>query len=62
MGPASREADTDEWIAAVTKAVGDRFERYEGEQLYHFGISLEGYVLAQPGLPIVLSPKLRVKS
>ena len=57
MGPASREADTDEWIAAVTKAVGDRFERYEGEQLYHFGISLEGYVLAQPGLPIVLSPK-----
>lgn len=57
MGPASREASDEDWIAAVSQAVGDRFERYEGNQLYHFGISLEGYVLAQPGLPVVLSPK-----
>ncbi|MGB7319426.1 MAG: hypothetical protein WBC85_15790 [Planktotalea sp.] len=57
MGPASREASSDAWIAAVSKAVDERFSRYDGEQLYHFGISLEGYVLAQPGLPIVLSPK-----
>ena len=57
MGPASREASDEDWIASVTKAIGDRFSRYEGEQLYHFGVSLEGYVLAQPGIPILLSPK-----
>lgn len=57
MGPASREASDEAWIEAVTKAVDARFSRFEGDQLYHFGISLEGYVLAQPGLPVVLSPK-----
>lgn len=56
-GPASREANKDEFIEAVTKAIDARFSRYDGDQLYHFGISLEGYVLAQPGIPIVLSPK-----
>ena len=56
-GPASREADKDEFIAAVKNAIDARFSRYEGDQLYHFGISLEGYVLAQPGIPLVLSPK-----
>lgn len=57
MGPASREMPKDQWIEAMTKAIDDRFGRYEGDQLYHFGISLEGYVLAQPGLPVLLSPK-----
>jgi hypothetical protein len=57
MGPASREVPNEAWIEAITKAVDERFSRYDGDQLYHFGISLEGYVLAQPGLPVVLSPK-----
>ncbi|MGH1575980.1 hypothetical protein [Planktotalea sp.] len=57
MGPASREADKDVWIETFTKAVDERFSRYEGDQHYHFGISLEGYVLAQPGIPVLLSPK-----
>lgn len=56
-GPLSREASEEEWIAAVTKAVEDRFGRYEGERFYNFGISVEGYVLAQPGLPVVASPR-----
>lgn len=56
-GPVSREATKEEWIAAMEKAVQDRFGRYEGEKLYHLGISVEGYVLAQPGIPIVASPK-----
>lgn len=56
-GPASREGSKEDWIAAVDKAINDRFRRFDGDQLYHFGISLEGYVLAQPGLPVVLSPK-----
>jgi len=56
-GPASREASAEEWIAAMTEAVTDRFTRYEGGKLYHLGISIEGYVLAVPGVPLVASPK-----
>lgn len=56
-GPASREASKEEWIAAMQSAIDERFGRYEGDKLYHFGISIEGYVLAQPGIPLVLSPK-----
>ncbi len=56
-GPLSREASKEEWIASMTAAVSERFDRYEGEALYHFGVSVDGYVLAAPGIPIVLSPK-----
>lgn len=57
QGPLSRDATQEEWIEAMTKAVGDRFGRYDGERFYNFGISVEGYVLAQPGLPVVASPR-----
>lgn len=56
-GPASREATKEEWISAMTMAMTDRFGRYEGTELYHLGVSVEGYVLAIPGVPIVASPK-----
>lgn len=56
-GPASREASKDDMIASLDKAIEDRFRRYEGESFYHLAINIEGYVLAQPGIPIVLSPK-----
>lgn len=56
-GPASREASKEEWIAAMEQAVAERFERYEGEKLYHVGVAVEGYVLAVPGVPVVASPK-----
>ncbi|SDI93313.1 hypothetical protein [Lutimaribacter saemankumensis] len=56
-GPMSREATVEEWEAAMLGAIGERFDRYDGDKLYHFGISVEGYVLAQPGIPIVLNPK-----
>ena len=42
---------------AVRAATAERFDRYDGERLYHFGISVEGYVLAQPGIPLVFAPK-----
>lgn len=57
QGPLSRKASEDELIAAMQKAIAERFDRYEGGKLYHFGISVEGYVLAAPGVPLVLSPK-----
>jgi hypothetical protein len=56
-GPASREASEEEWIAAMQGAVAERFSRYEGDKLYHLGISIEGYVLAIPGIPLVAAPK-----
>lgn len=56
-GPVSRKATEEELTSALTKAIAARFDRYEGERLYHFGVSVEGYVLAQPGIPLVLSPK-----
>jgi len=56
-GPVSREVDKEQFITAMKEAVDERFGRYEGEKLYHLGISLEGYVLARPGIPLVASPK-----
>jgi len=56
-GPASREASKEEWIEAMKSAVDERFSRFDGDSLYHLGISVEGYVLAVPGVPIVASPK-----
>lgn len=56
-GPASRDASEADWVAAMKSAVDERFRRYDGGALYHLGISLEGYVLAVPGVPIVASPQ-----
>ncbi|MEO3416892.1 hypothetical protein AAFO92_19745 [Roseovarius sp. CAU 1744] len=56
-GPASRDASKGEWIGVMKTAIDERFSRYDGDKLYHIGISLEGYVLAIPGVPVVASPK-----
>ncbi|MEL6782775.1 MAG: hypothetical protein AAFO51_10380, partial [Pseudomonadota bacterium] len=56
-GPLSRKATEEQLSAAVQAAMAERFGRYEGASRYHFGISVEGYVLAQPGIPLVLAPK-----
>lgn len=55
-GPVSREATAEEWQEALGTAISDRFGRYEGDKLYHLGVSVEGYVLAYPGIPVVGSP------
>lgn len=56
-GPLSRKASDEQLIEAVKAAMAERFDRYEGDSRYHFGISVEGYVLAVPGVPLVVSPK-----
>ena len=53
----SRQATADEWEAAMKQAMVDRFGRYEGSRIYNFGINVEGYVLAPPGVPVVASPR-----
>lgn len=57
MVPISRPATPEEWEAAIVKAVDDRFGRYEGTKLYNIGISVDGYALAPPGIPVVAAPK-----
>lgn len=56
-GPISRDATKEEWIEALTTAVDERFRQYQGDQLYHFGMSVEGYMLAPPGIPVLYNPK-----
>ncbi|KIN62272.1 hypothetical protein Z946_1129 [Sulfitobacter noctilucicola] len=56
-GPLSREVSEEVLVKALTDATEERFGRYSGTRDYHFGMSIEGYVLAQPGIPLVFSPK-----
>lgn len=57
--PISREATGPEWEASLKQAIADRFGRYgdTGSKLYHLGIAIDGYALAPPGVPVLLSPK-----
>lgn len=55
--PLCREMETDTMTKMLQEAVAERFDRYEGDRLYHFGISIEGYCLAPPGVPVVAAPK-----
>ncbi|GAA6162181.1 MULTISPECIES: hypothetical protein [Ruegeria] len=57
QGPVSRDATPDEWTAAIQNAVDIRLGRYEGAQDYDIGISLEGYMLAPPGIPVIYNPR-----
>lgn len=56
-GPVSRDASPQEWVSAIENAVDGRLRRYDGPQEYDLGISLEGYMLAPPGVPVLYSPK-----
>ena len=55
--PLCRELDKDVMTTMLQDAVAERFDRYDGDRLYHFGISIEGYCLAPPGIPVVAAPK-----
>lgn len=56
-GPVSRDASEEEWKAALTSAIANRFSQYEGDQFYHLAVSVEGFMLAPPGVPLVYKPK-----
>ncbi|WP_127116022.1 hypothetical protein [Shimia sediminis] len=56
-GPLSREASAEQWKSAVKAAIDARLGRYEGDRLVHLGVNVGGYVLAQPGVPLLMSPK-----
>ena len=56
-GPASRDASKEEWIEVMRDAMEARFTRYEGSRVYNIGLSVEGYVLAVAGIPVVAAPR-----
>ncbi|WP_196222692.1 hypothetical protein [Pseudooceanicola algae] len=56
-GPFSRDVGEEEMIQALTGAMEERFRRYDGTGLYHIGISVEGYVVAMAGIPLLLKPR-----
>lgn len=53
----SREASEEQLTEALKQAIAARFDRYEGSKQYHLGVSIEGYVLARAGVPVVAAPK-----
>ncbi len=55
--PPSRRATPEEWEAILQSEIDRRFGAYEGERLYHIALAVDGYSLAPPGIPLVLSPK-----
>ncbi len=55
--PLSRELPVETMTAMLQEAVAERFDRYDGDRGYHFGISIESYFLAPPGVPVVAAPK-----
>lgn len=55
--PLCRELETETMTTMLQAAVAERFDRYDGDRLYHFGVSIEGYCLAPPGIPVVAAPK-----
>lgn len=55
--PISRQATADEWETVMKEAMVERFGSYSGGKMFDFGISIDGYVLAPPGVPVVASPR-----
>ena len=55
--PISRQATPAEWKEVMGKAMDERFGSYSGDKLFDFGISIDGYMLAPPGVPVVASPR-----
>lgn len=56
-GPGSRDATSEELIEAVEAAIETRLRPYEGDKLYNIGLSIDGYALAEAGVPLVAAPK-----
>lgn len=57
IGPLSRVATEEELETALATEIDNRLGHYEGERLYHLGVAINAYVLALPGVPLVVKPK-----
>ena len=55
--PPSRAAAPSAWEAVMKDELTRRFGRYAGGRDYYVALSIDGFSLAPPGIPIVLTPK-----
>lgn len=55
--PMSRSAEHSEWTAPIKSALDTRLRRYEGSQQYDVAVTLEGFMLAPAGVPVLFTPK-----
>jgi len=57
QGPFSRQVSDEQLTGALTDEIERRLGRYDGDGLYHLGVAIGGFVLAQPGIPLIYTPK-----
>ena len=55
--PPSRPATPEAWEAVVMEELARRFGAYDGGTDYYVALNVDGYALAPPGIPVVLTPK-----
>lgn len=57
--PPTRKLDDPEaqWESILKEEIALRFGDYDGGRNYHIALNVDGYALAPPGIPIVVSPK-----
>ena len=56
-GPMSRDGDPEQIIASVKNAIDTHLDPLSGAKLYHVAVKIEAYVLAQAGVPLLVSPQ-----
>ncbi|WP_278924169.1 MULTISPECIES: hypothetical protein [Pseudophaeobacter] len=55
--PLSRSAEPSEWNEPIERALEARLGRYDGAGKYDVAVTLEGYLLATGGIPVLVNPK-----
>ena len=55
--PPSRPADPADWERVMKEELTRRFGRARGGTDYYIALAIDGYALAPPGIPVVLTPK-----
>lgn len=55
--PPSRRASPEAWEAMLEGELDRRFGRYAGGEGFFVALAVDGYSLAPPGIPVVLTPK-----
>lgn len=56
-GPFSRDATPKEIEDAVHAALMEKFGGLDGKSFYHIAVGVGAYALAEPGIPLLVSPK-----
>ncbi|MCK0169412.1 hypothetical protein MWU52_17805 [Jannaschia sp. S6380] len=55
--PPSRDATPEKLKSVMGAELARRFGRYQGGRDYYIAVNIDGYALAPPGIPVVLTPK-----